>query len=344
MKGKTKISIIIRTRNEGDALFELLKRISKQKTYNQLKYEIIIVDSDSTDNTRSIAESYGCYVVNIKKEEFSWGKAINLGIKEAKGDFCVLISSHCFPANDSWLYNLIKPLLLDEKIAATYGRQIPIKGVNPFEEVELKTWFPINVKRYSSSIIGISNANACIRKSVWKLVNFDEYLSSSEDIDWALKVMDLGFKISYVPEAIVYHSHVMALENVYRRWYWRIRTNVYVFRHKDKRISFARNILIPQIIALFYSILQFLKWNIKDIKYFAINYLKELWKIPIYEFIKAHAIYEGLKDGLIDLKNNNTSNKFNYFENNIPKLIKYMKFIEINKRNILSLLKPMEYE
>jgi len=152
------VSIIIRARNEAESLRQTLKIISQQ--HMDFDHEIIIVDNNSTDDTPVVAKDYNCKIVNLKK--FSWGRGINEGIKHSKGDFCILLSAHCYPANNKWANTLVTPLINNKNIAATYGRQIPIKGLNPFEEVELKFWFPSK----PTSSFAISNANACIRKKV----------------------------------------------------------------------------------------------------------------------------------------------------------------------------------
>ena len=57
-----KISIIIPAYNEEEYLPKLLESIEKQDFKD---YEVIIADANSSDNTREIAESYGCTVVAV---------------------------------------------------------------------------------------------------------------------------------------------------------------------------------------------------------------------------------------------------------------------------------------
>ncbi len=74
-------SIVIRAYNEEKHIGRLLEGI-KQQTVKDV--DVILVDSGSTDSTVSIAESFGARVVNIRPEEFTFGRSLNLGVKEAK--------------------------------------------------------------------------------------------------------------------------------------------------------------------------------------------------------------------------------------------------------------------
>ena len=79
-KKKPKVSIIIRTKNEEKYIRNCLEKI-KQQNYKNL--EIVIVDNYSTDLTVKKALQFTSKVIKIKN--FTPGKAINEGIKIAKG-------------------------------------------------------------------------------------------------------------------------------------------------------------------------------------------------------------------------------------------------------------------
>ena len=66
---KELVSVVIRTLNEEKHLPELLESIRKQSS-DYFDFEIVIVDSGSTDNTLEIAKSYSARITFIKKENF----------------------------------------------------------------------------------------------------------------------------------------------------------------------------------------------------------------------------------------------------------------------------------
>ena len=116
------VSLVIRTLNEEVYLKELLSAIVNQKL-DGFDLEIVIIDSGSTDATLSIAESFSARITHISKEEFTFGRSLNMGSDFADGDILVYVSGHCIPSTDQWLCNLVKPIL-DGIAQYTYGRQI----------------------------------------------------------------------------------------------------------------------------------------------------------------------------------------------------------------------------
>ena len=121
-KNKKLVSIIIRTKNEERWITSCLKNIKKQ-TYKN--YEIIIVDNFSDDKTVEKAKQFKISKV-IKIKKFLPGKAINLGIKNSKGDYIVILSAHAIPTKNKWLENFVSAIEEDKKFAGVYGRQEPM--------------------------------------------------------------------------------------------------------------------------------------------------------------------------------------------------------------------------
>ena len=114
------ISIIIRTYNESEYIENLLIAL-KSQTLKDI--EIILVDSESTDNTVEIAQKYCDRIINIKKSEFTFGYSLNKGIEQATHNHLVLISAHTIPCNKTYLEKLTKPLS-DLSVAMVYGKQV----------------------------------------------------------------------------------------------------------------------------------------------------------------------------------------------------------------------------
>lgn len=91
MTSKPKLSIIIPTKNEAKLLPRCLQSLARQKT--SIPFEIIIVDTNSTDGTPKIATSYGARVISEPKK----GKvyAFRKGADNARGEILCFTEADC---------------------------------------------------------------------------------------------------------------------------------------------------------------------------------------------------------------------------------------------------------
>ncbi|HJS18351.1 MAG TPA: glycosyltransferase family 2 protein [Anaerolineales bacterium] len=206
-------SIIIRAYNEENHIGRLLEGIRHQTLRDA---EVILVDSGSTDSTVEIAESHGAHVVRIAADEFTFGRSLNYGIREAAGEFIIIASAHVYPVYPDWLAALLHPLQ-DERIALTYGRQRAPQSAKYSEKQIFQHWYPeLGSPRLDT--VFCNNANAAIRKKLWEKNHYDETLTGLEDLAWAKWASDQGYEITYVPEAEVVHVHDETPRGVFNRY------------------------------------------------------------------------------------------------------------------------------
>ena len=183
MSKKTKdplVSIIIRVKNEEKWIAHCLEAIFKQDYKN---FEVIIVDNESTDKTISKAKKFDVVVTTIK--DFLPGKAINIRIKESKGEILVILSGHCIPVDERWLSNLIRDLD-DPKVAGVYGRQQPLSFTSALDKRDLLITFGLD-KRVQVKDSFFHNANSAIRREMWEKLPFDATATNIEDRIWGKK-------------------------------------------------------------------------------------------------------------------------------------------------------------
>jgi len=212
---KVKVSVVVRTLNEALHLEELLKGISKQQTEN-LEYELVLVDSGSTDQTLPIAKKYGCHILHISREQFSFGRSLNIGCEAASGDILVITSGHCVPANPQWLQKICQPLL-DGSAQYSYGRQLG-GHTSQFSECQVFNKYFSTTSRIPQEGFYCNNANAALLKTSWARYRFDEELTGLEDMHLAQRLVRDGGRVAYVAEAPVYHYHSETWSQVRRRY------------------------------------------------------------------------------------------------------------------------------
>ena len=197
------VSIIIRCYNEAEHIGGVLEAIGRQRFRD---YEVVVVDSGSTDGTLEIVQGHDVRLLHILKEDFSFGRSLNMGCAAAVGEILVLLSAHCYPTDEGWLSSLLDAFE-SKDIAAVYGRQRGVPGQTPFSEQQiLRRWFPDESSVPQNGPF-INNANCAVRRAVWEDFPYDETLPGLEDVAWANEVTAKGWSIGYRADATVHHIH-----------------------------------------------------------------------------------------------------------------------------------------
>lgn len=226
-------SIVIPTKNAGDTLDEVLNAVFQQKT--EYKYEVICVDSGSTDHTIGIIQKYPCRLFQIPPEEFGHGKTRNYGASQGTGEFIIFLTQDALPANDHWLQSFIDAMKMDETVAGGFGIHYPYPDCNVLDKRDLKRHF-LNFgeenhlffienadlyygdKGYQQYLAFFSDNNSCLRRSVWEKIPYQD-VDFAEDQIWAREILEAGYKKIYCPNAAVYHSHNYPLKTYFHRYY-----------------------------------------------------------------------------------------------------------------------------
>ena len=202
-KRKPTVSFVIRTKNEGRFIGKVL-RFVHQQTFED--FEVIIVDSGSTDRTLEKVKKYPVRLLEIKPEEFNFSYALNLGIKHSKGKFICIISGHSIPISDTWLKDGMGNFK-DKKVAAVTGHCTSFP-IGYFNRNVGRMLFSPRVKTKNNTP-WMTNSNSIIKKDLWKIYPFNEKLSGTEDYDWACEMLSRGYKIIKDKRFGVFHSHFL---------------------------------------------------------------------------------------------------------------------------------------
>jgi len=195
------ISIIVRTKNEERWITACLAGIFSQ---SHKDFEVILVDNKSSDKTVEKALQFNIAKI-VACEDYKPGLALNLGIRESKGEYIVCLSGHCIPVNNKWIESLVRNFE-DSAVAGVYGRQEPLAFTPDFDKRDLSIIFGLD-RRVQEKDSFFHNANSMLRRKLWEKVQFDENVTNIEDRIWAEKMIQKGYKLIYEPEASVYHYH-----------------------------------------------------------------------------------------------------------------------------------------
>ncbi len=197
------LSVVIRSKNEAQWIGRCLFALSNQRMRG---IEPIVVDNDSTDNTRAIAQRMGAKIVRISDSDFSFGRAINIGFEAATHPNVAILSAHCLPVDELWADYLVAALDTVDGAAGAYGRQEPLPDTSDFDKRDL--WFTFRDQRLVQTRDAFfHNANSILPARVWREHPFDEEINGQEDREWGQRMIGLGYKLVYEPHARVYHFH-----------------------------------------------------------------------------------------------------------------------------------------
>jgi rhamnosyltransferase len=214
------VTVALLLKDAEERLQPLLDSINLQQ---DCQFEVLAIDSGSTDRTLEILSQYEVRVVQISPLEFGHGKTRNFAAANAhpESELIIYLSQDGLPANEYWLKNLTEPLINDRGVAGVFSRHVANEDTSPSMVRQLTTnWqsggkvrlvkeMPADESAYESnkmSLIYFSNTSSAIRRSVWEDIPFMD-IDFAEDAEWADRVLRAGHKLVFEPSSIVIHSH-----------------------------------------------------------------------------------------------------------------------------------------
>jgi len=214
-----KVSVVIPCHNVEKEIANCITALLEQD-YPKDKFEIIVVDDGSTDDTLGIVSGYD---IKVLRHERRKGRAVamNTGIEVASGSIIAFTNADCVPEK-SWLMKLIAGYTND-RVAGVGGlTTTPAEGDIYLEFMRRLSYMQYNGPENTYS--PLSSSNISYRKSILQEVGgFDTDLQfSGEDQDIWLKVKQLGYDVLYTQKAKVYHYHHAFKLGSYAKW-WQVR-------------------------------------------------------------------------------------------------------------------------
>lgn len=210
-------SVIIPTHNRSESLLKTLYSVTDQ-TLPSDKYEILIIDDGSMDDTGQVVARYEQQVSKpkiryFKIEHSGSAAAKNFGIKQARGDIIFFTDDDCI-VPENWMETLVGGYKKYPDVVGAGGWYVPPKDEKRFFQ---KTAHLINTLFYSSygnrekiiNTLPVSVAsipNVSYKKSVLERADgFDEKISSLGSVELKYRlVAGSGKKILYVPSTVIH--------------------------------------------------------------------------------------------------------------------------------------------
>jgi glycosyltransferase involved in cell wall biosynthesis len=232
MDAQHRVSVIIPAYQAGATIGRCLDALAKQ-TFPQTRYEVIVVDDGSTDETRTRIEAHDG-VRLLTQDHAGPATARNIGAQHAHGEILLFTDADCEPAPD-WIEQMVTPWFgvatrrTSHAVGAkgTYltrqreivARFVQIEYEDKYDRMALDTYIDF-VDTYAAGY----------RRDVF-LANggFDPRfpVASVEDQEFSFRLAKQGYKMVFVPEAHVYHwGHARDIVSYWRKkfkiGYWKV--------------------------------------------------------------------------------------------------------------------------
>jgi rhamnosyltransferase len=229
---KTDISIIIPTSNGAPKISNVLEAIFHQQS--QHKYEVIVIDSGSTDSTLDIVKRYPVFLHFISPTEFSHSRTRNIGASLAgASEYLVFLNQDAVPTDVNWLENLVRSIKFMPDIKAVCAIELnPMKmyfnvcGVAEFIfrnshtkgvhviDANIMELLPDLPKSQLRELFPFSTVCALFEKDHFNKYPFDENVEWGEDLYWAVSNSQNGYRSACSSLASVYHYHNYTLKEL----------------------------------------------------------------------------------------------------------------------------------
>lgn len=282
-----KIVVVILTLQASrylDALLAGLKRQSRQPD------KVLVVDSESTDETVAIARRHGCQVLSVERQTFNHGTTRTLALTHiGDADVVIFLTQDVIWAGDDSLEALIAPFAND-RVAVSYGRQLPHLDASPLAAQNRLFNYPPNseMRSYEDRFrLGIktpftSDSFSAYRVTPLREIGAFPYVIVSEDMYVAAKLLQAGYKVAYAADACVYHSHDYTLAQEFQRYF-----DIGVFMSREAWIGEAFGCAAGEGLKLVKNQLAYLRhyhgWSSLP-RAIAVNMVKAVsYKIGFYE-------------------------------------------------------------
>lgn len=210
----SKTSIIILTYNNLDKTKDCIESIRKYTDKNS--YEIIVVDNNSTDDTKLFLEEQDDIKVIFNESNVGFPMGCNIGIANAEETYDILLLNNDTIVTKNWLSNLKKCLYSDEKIGAVgavSNNGANLQGVdftyNNFDEMQnLASKNNISdVKKWEEKVCLIGYCLLIKREVMDQLNGLDEGYTPGyiEDNDLSLNIIKLGYRLMLCHDSFIHH-------------------------------------------------------------------------------------------------------------------------------------------
>jgi len=248
-----KISVLICTYNRAKPLDTTLRHFFTQRFEDSYRYEVVVVDNDSADETRRVVARYEAEYPEIVRycREPRRGQcyARNTAIAAARGEIIVFTDDDVL-VDREWLNEIHREFIRDPALSLLGGRVLlahaGLQNVSLQPSEQRQTFIYPNPGSFPMG------ANMAFRREIFARIGmFDvrlgpgKFFPGADDADFFYRALKAGYRVLYAPNVLVYHNHDrVRLEQACRLEYgYGKGCSAYLFKHALRGDAYAMKMI-----------------------------------------------------------------------------------------------------
>jgi cellulose synthase/poly-beta-1,6-N-acetylglucosamine synthase-like glycosyltransferase len=243
-KTSPSVTVVVPVRNGAQTIQPLLESLQKLD-YDRNAVEVIVVDGNSTDETREIVKKYPVKLVVEEKKGLNLAR--NVGIKNSNGEIVAFTDADCIvPPN--WITKIVENFK-DPSVSCVGGSAEALDGdfISQYADNSIVRLMPFFTKREEvrkvKPFLGHpAGCNMAFRRKVAEEVGyFDENIQFGfDEVEFTDRICRAGYKMVLDPEVLVWHKHRATLKEFLKQNFHYGKGSGLVFRQKRLRDSVSR--------------------------------------------------------------------------------------------------------
>ncbi len=212
------VSIIILVRNHREHLKDCLESVMNLD-YPHL--EIILADNASTDGSADFVQGKFPSVKVLRLDKnYGFAEGNNIAIKQAKGDYIFLLNPDT-KVEPECVNKLVETMEKDKNIGICMPKMLIFNEPSVINSTGIiankvlqgrdRGAWELDCGQYDRErqILGACGAGMFIRRNLFEKIGYFDrlYFAYYEDLDFSIRTRWSGYKINFVPQAIVYHKY-----------------------------------------------------------------------------------------------------------------------------------------
>jgi rhamnosyltransferase len=217
-------TIALLTKDPGERELETLERLRRQRYAGRRSLLVIDSSEDPNGSVNSALKRAATRWEAIPPREFRHAGTRNRALEACRTPLIVYLSGDAHPIDDLWLQRLVEPLV-DGRAHASYGRQRTPEP-DPEREATYRYLYPealeiktkASIRQLGLRAFHFSDVTSAFVTDVLRSLRFPDDLPIFEDVGIAKRLLDANYRIAYVPQATVLHSHPLRARDIAQRY------------------------------------------------------------------------------------------------------------------------------